>query len=429
MDEYHQQIQNAVGIILRHVKTPSDRICLNKNNILTCFNLQINLDSHCISEFNFNSKLRVIVYLYSKFFNRIKICHKMEDFFHFVNLKTQQDTFDFLLNRYLHLSNKSDFRPTELGQSTNDQVDLLSSFFSATTKFSGETRELVNQKANFILKKLLIQMVTVLDIMKLYINFNLQRSFFGPQKFASSAEILNTNSTIIQEIFALKNSHATQIFPPDKRFRICKHLLRKSLCELAALVNVADVSTYVLLTNVYMSGKENLRRVRLFTGESFSVNVKVNEEVLFYKSKRKDELVKFSFKFIRKQLINRHRRKISKNASKVKAQFVRKHFNQEILGNDPQVVEYFYSMEVNKKNLKSLAKAPQVIEMVNKYKEKHFLQDQINFNIFQKNENIFREDVSLLEFIKKIFIVQNKNNVTLQSVLNSLYVFDGFFKF
>lgn len=101
MGEYHKQIQSAVGIILRHVKSPSELICLNKNNILTCFNLQINLDSHCIDEFNFNSKLRVIVYLYSKFFNRIKICQKMEDFFQFVNLKTQQDTFDYLLDRYL----------------------------------------------------------------------------------------------------------------------------------------------------------------------------------------------------------------------------------------------------------------------------------------------------------------------------------------
>ena len=99
MDEYHKQINNAVGIILRHVKNPSNEIFLNKNNILTCFNLQINLDSYCIREFNFNSKLRVIVYLYSKFFNRVKICKKMEDFYSFIDLKTQQETFNFLLKR------------------------------------------------------------------------------------------------------------------------------------------------------------------------------------------------------------------------------------------------------------------------------------------------------------------------------------------
>jgi hypothetical protein len=100
MSEYHKQINNAVGIILRHVKSPSNEISLNKNNILTCFNLQINLDSYCIREFNFNSKLRVMVYLYSKFFNRVKICNKMEDFFSFIDLKTQQETFDFLLKRF-----------------------------------------------------------------------------------------------------------------------------------------------------------------------------------------------------------------------------------------------------------------------------------------------------------------------------------------
>jgi hypothetical protein len=99
IEDYHKQIEKSVGIILGHVKSDSSKICLNKNNILTCFNLQIDLDSYCIKEFNFNSKLRVIVYLYSKFFNRLKICSNMEDFFSFVDLKTQEKTFNFLLKR------------------------------------------------------------------------------------------------------------------------------------------------------------------------------------------------------------------------------------------------------------------------------------------------------------------------------------------
>ena len=99
MDEYNKQLERAVGIILRQVKSDTSEIHFNKNNILTCFNLQIDLDSYDIKDFNFNSKLRVMVYLYSKFFNRMKICAQMEDFYSFVDLKTQEKTFYFLLKR------------------------------------------------------------------------------------------------------------------------------------------------------------------------------------------------------------------------------------------------------------------------------------------------------------------------------------------
>lgn len=154
-------------------------------------------------------------------------------------------------------------------------------------------------------------MITVLDIMKLYINYNVQKNVYRKSQFCSSMPILKYNLSIIKEINSLKNNHSSMIFPLNKQFKICESLLSKSLQNLTNLVNVMDVSTYVLLTNVYMSGKENFRKIYLYTGETFTVNIKINEEVLFYKSKRKDELVKFSFKFIRKQLINRHRKEIS----------------------------------------------------------------------------------------------------------------------
>lgn len=318
-----------------------------------------------------------------------------------------------------------------LEQKNGKVVDMISSFFSSpeTIKFSENDRALINIKANFILKKLIIQMLTVLDIMKLYINQNLDSAIYTHSTYASTPEVLKYNTSLINEIISIKKNSSPCVYSINKRFKVCKQLLNEPLENLIDKINIKDVCTYVLMTNVYMSGKENFRKIQLFSGKSFMVNVKVNEDILFYKSKRKDELVKFSFKFIRKQLINRHRKLMSGKSSKIKAQFVRKNFNAKILKNDPVVIEYFYSMEVNKKNLKSLRRAPEIIEMVNKYKEQFFLEDQIIFNIFQKKENIFREDVSLIDFIKKIFIVQNKNNVTLQSVLNSLYVFDNFFKF
>ena len=291
--------------------------------------------------------------------------------------------------------------------------------------FDKNAQQFINARSNLILKKVLVQLISVLDIMKIYINLNMNQEIYQNLNMEKSTESLNQK--IIKKILASKmlNNQMRN----NEKFFINRDLLKLSLNELTSKIEIQDIFTYTLLTNVYMSGKENVRQVKLFTGEEFKIYIKTNEEILFYKSKRKDELVKFSFKFIRKQLINQHRQKLSISNPKLKAQTVRKHFNTHVLKDDPKVIEYFYSMEVNKKNLRHLTKAPQIIEMANEYKKLFFLQDQINYNIFQKNENIFREDVTLIDFMKKIFIVQNKNNVTLQNVLNSLYVFDSFFKF
>ena len=62
---------------------------------------------------------------------------------------------------------------------------------------------------------------------------------------------------------------------------MCKQLLNEPLENLIDKINIKDVCTYVLMTNVYMSGKENFRKILLFSGKSFMVNVKVNEDILF----------------------------------------------------------------------------------------------------------------------------------------------------
>lgn len=268
-------------------------------------------------------------------------------------------------------------------------------------------------------------MLTVIDIMKLYINECLHEQIYC--HFQMGDEVLDVNSKIVQAVY--KNRFSPDDHSESPKFVIEKSLKNYHLTDLIEMFSMTDILNYILLTNVYMCGKENTRKVHLYSGKSFPITIKTNEELLFYKSKRKDELVKFSFKFIRKQILNIYKDKISNSKKKIKAQIIKKEFNRNILDNNKKVINYFYSMEVNKKNLKFLEETPKIIKMINDYRESSFVKDQININIFQKSEKIFKEDITLLEFMKKIFILQNKNNVTLQSIINSLYVFDGFFQF
>lgn len=286
-------------------------------------------------------------------------------------------------------------------------------------------KEQINFKCNLVLKKVLIHMLTVIDIMKLYINQCLQEKLYFD--FHMKKETLHNNFKKVEKIY--KNRFNQENLEDSIKFTIEKSLKNYLLTDLVEMFSMTNILDYILLTNIYMCGKESTRKVSLYSGKSMSINIKTNEELLFYKSKRKDELVKFSFKFIRKQIINSYKVDISNPKQKIKAQIVKQEFNRNVLLNNRKVINYFYSMEVNKKNLKFLEETPQIIEMINEYRKCLYVKDQINLNIFQKSEKIFKEDITLLDFMKKIFILQNKNNVTLQSILNSLYVFDGFFQF
>ena len=304
---------------------------------------------------------------------------------------------------------------------------MISTFFSNEKNSFNKSKldisnESYNSKANLVLKKVFIQMISVLQLMKIYVNMSLNKQHFDCISF--DQQTLKYNTALIRQIL---NTNSTNENQPNSKFRINESLLGLSLTDLIAKIRVKDISTYVMLTSIYMSGKESSREIYLSTDLHFPTNIKANETILFYKSKRKDELVKFAFKFTRKQLLSIYKSQLINKYPKIKASEVRERFNSEILNNHKLAIDYFYSMEVNKKNLRYLHENPKAVQLFRDYQRNHFLEDQINSNIFRKKENIFRGDVTLPQFLRKIFIVQSKNNVTLQNILNSLYIFDAFF--
>lgn len=289
-------------------------------------------------------------------------------------------------------------------------------------------------RANLVIRKLMIQMIATLEIMKIYVQL---KKFVCYDHDKVGERILNfkiqgkENQTTMHNLRNLKSILISENLEDVKnlRFRVRPDLLKMNLKKLLAEIQLSDVSHYVLLTNLYMTGKENTRVVALHCQTKIQVEIKTNEECLFYKSKRKDELVKFSFKFIRKHILNRFRRSIETSGQKLKSRENKRRFDARYFGDKTLAKNYFYSMEVNKKNLNHLEESPEVIGLINSYVKDGFLSDQINYNIFNKNNNIFREDLTLRDFVRKIFVVQNKNNFTLQNILNSLYVFLHFFVF
>lgn len=94
---HQEQVENSVETITRHLFTDMQNIKFNKNNILTCINLQLNLPSYQLKGFNFNSKLRLFIYIYSKFFNRIRICEKVDELFPFIDLSDFTLTSNYIL--------------------------------------------------------------------------------------------------------------------------------------------------------------------------------------------------------------------------------------------------------------------------------------------------------------------------------------------
>lgn len=323
------------------------------------------------------------------------------------------------------------------------QVDLISNFFTegfqnqkdshANPKVSDSKN--LNLRANLIIRKVLIQMISTLQIMQMYVD--LKKSEVSHDTPSDSPIFPPCNSSQCQNEISNHNlSILKLILDPESldkqkslKFKIDKELLTLDLHRLIEKLSLSQVSLYVLLTNLYMTGKESSRVVSLLEGTQIRVDIKANEQALFYKSKRKDELVKFSFKFIRKHILGRFRRSLEAQGTRLKSRENKRKFDSVYFGPNLKAKNYFYSMEVNKKNLPHLKQSPEVVGLIKEYVKDGFLADQINSNIFNKNNNIFREDLTLVDFIRKIFVVQNKNNFTLQNILNSLYVFRHFFVF
>lgn len=263
---------------------------------------------------------------------------------------------------------------------------------------------------------MLIYMLTLMRVMNEYLEEKTQSTPSAEHK---------TIRTLINNCKRSGGSHF------QNRVKVDPSLPTKPLHDLVQLFDVEDFSTYLILAHTYIYKKNKKVAIKIRHKRrtfEFDLTCKEQKDLLCCKTKRKDELIKFSFKFIRRQVFknfkqNHKRRFEDTQKSKLKDLFYRKFLN-----GDSRAISYFESFDLSRKGLETLKEFTELKKMMVAFHKDKYISALTQDYIFEKTDDVLKEDISFGQFIHEILSRQHKHSVVIQGIVNSLEQFIEFFQ-
>ena len=295
----------------------------------------------------------------------------------------------------------------------SEKKELLN-FFSEDSFYNQDTQ--INYKMSILfLKKILIYCLTLMRIMNDFLNFKTN---------PNSNKKLNYMKDLIENIPKNNVSYCSKI-------HVNKSLMNLSIEDLINSFDIEDFTTYLVLGHTYIYKKHKKAKIKIDhkgTIFEFDLTCREQRDILCCKTKRKDELIKFSFKFIRRQVfkifkMNHKRRFENTHKSKLKKVFYKKYLNGDI-----QAIKYFESFDLSRKGLETLKEFSELKKMMLLFQEKKYIATLVQEYIFEKSDEVLKEDITFQQFIKEILSRQHKHSVIMQGIINSLEQFIEFFQ-
>lgn len=211
------------------------------------------------------------------------------------------------------------------------------------------------------------------------------------------------------------------------KIEIDPELLELPIDSLLKKVDISDINTFIFITHRFINKKDRDQHVKMFhRGElvEFLINTREQQELLCCKTKRKDEYIKFSFKFIRRELLKKFRLNLGVEADKMQVKHM---FNRKYLKNDKKAILYFESFDVSKKGLKVLNPFAKLKTMMQGVQKNGYIEALIKEYIWEKKSFVLEDSFCFVRFMDEILSRQHKHSMVVQGVLNSLNQFDEFF--
>lgn len=213
------------------------------------------------------------------------------------------------------------------------------------------------------------------------------------------------------------------------RLEACEELLRRNLPQLVELVEIEDLQFYHWINRNYIDKKTIDRRFD-FTdtaGKRTRIVLSFRDkcQIICSKIKRKDEILKFTFKFLRKKILFKYERE---NKKQVKNQLdLKSIFNQDVLDNDQNIIEKFYSYDVSKKDLMALKGNKKIYSMLEGHFIENYIIDAIQNILLFKQEEFFSEELDMDSLVKLFYCNQQKKALVLQDIVNTFEIFSSYF--
>lgn len=387
-----------------------------EKNFFRLFNLQVPVDAKLFSSLTVGCQLKIVCYLFCKYFKKDFVSLLFEDFYSDVSIseicadnrsKAKRTSEDF----FLDVSESHEpAPPASVREAAEPQVETplkLSTIFTDCEDSPFDWR---------LVRKLVILLLHQLRLFKDYLTVktNSQESFLNPPETIRKLRLCISTQSLC-----------------DEQFAVDRECLGLTLPELLARVSIRDLQLFVAVSNADFEPKRTSKTVYFVDAHNckrqLDMTLFERDSLLLPKTKRKDEKIKFVFKSIRKQLFNDFKLQSKNNHSVSEAKRL---FNQKYLNGDEEAIRYFYSNDLSKKKLKVLADCKRLIHNMKQYQHQRYVKDQVEISIYRKSEDFLaNRRLSLDDFKKLLFDRQSKHTWILQDVLNSIPAFEAFFVF
>lgn len=267
------------------------------------------------------------------------------------------------------------------------------------------------------IKKILVYLIALFDIMNQYLDFKILGS---EEKY---------QNPLIEHILENFNKSTPIVFkhiwPVDSK------LIDLPLETLIKKISIKDIQKFITITHTFIQRKyKTLKMTIEHRGKrsSFTLTTREQKLLLCCKIKRKDELIKFSFKFIRRMLFKKYRKEIILKEPYLQKMEIKDRFNERYLQSRPECIKYFESFDLSRKGLQLLSDFDELKFNMRKFAKESYIEDLINEYILQKYDEILRKNLPFSTFFSEILSRQLRHSLVSQGVINSLEQFIDFFK-
>lgn len=267
------------------------------------------------------------------------------------------------------------------------------------------------------IKKILVYLITLFNLMNQFLDFKI----IDPSERHPKDQM----DELLKRVNRTNNKYLSDLIP------VKEGLINQPLEALVKMISIVDVQKYITITHTFIQRKyKSLNMNLLHRGErrSFRLTTREQKVLLCCKIKRKDELIKFSFKFIRRQLFKKYRdESLLKDPQLCKAE-IKYRFNKEFLFSRPLAIKYFESFDLSRKGLRLLKDFTELKKNMSEFQRTGFIRELIFEYIMEKSDQILRKDLPFTTFYNEILSRQLRHALVAQGVINSLEQFIEFFK-
>jgi hypothetical protein len=206
-------------------------------------------------------------------------------------------------------------------------------------------------------------------------------------------------------------------------------LLQKDIESLANCIEIEELQFYLWINRNYIDRKAIKKDFvyKTIYGKKYRISIGFREkcQIICSKTKRTDEILKFTFKFLRKRILFKYKKdKKKKTRNQLDLKMM---FNKDILDNDEDLTKRFYSYDVSKKDLKALKQNDKIYSILLKHFTEKFIIEVIENILSFKQEKFFEKKLDIVDFVKLFYSNQQKQALVLQDIINTFEVFSVYF--